>query len=231
MYRQSLDAEMPLTGAALGRMFGKSDRWGRERIGEVRAELAATAVPETGKQTPETGTPPHMDLPAAAPPPPSVPASTPADAVTAAAPLILAPATKDAEVSQPVGARMVVWASFLLGIAASLAANVAHAEPGVGPRVAAGFVPLALLLAVECMTRPYWNKTGWQWGMARYGGTGLVAVVAAVMSYRHMHGLFHSYGEDVVTAALGPLAVDGLMIVAGFALLATTPQPGGGERR
>ncbi|MEQ7124866.1 DUF2637 domain-containing protein [Actinopolymorpha sp. B11F2] len=121
---------------------------------------------------------------------------------------------------QPSGARMVAWSAFLLGVAASVAANVAHAQPQAGPRIAAAFVPLALLLAVECMSRPRWHRTGTWWGLARYGGTGLVALVAAVMSYRHMRSLLISYGEDTLNAAIGPLAVDGLMVVAGFALLA-----------
>ena len=120
---------------------------------------------------------------------------------------------------------MVAWSAFGLGVAASIAANVAHAQPGVGPRIAGAFVPLALLLAVECMSRPRWHhaRHGWTatwWGLARYGGTGLVALVAAVMSYRHMRALLTEYGEDPLNAAIGPLAVDGLMVVAGFALLA-----------
>jgi hypothetical protein len=121
---------------------------------------------------------------------------------------------------QPSGARLVAWSAFGLGVAASVAANVAHAQPQIGPRVAAAFVPLALLLAVECMSRPRWHRAGAWWGLARYGGTGLVALVAAVMSYRHMRSLLLSYGEDPLNAAIGPLAVDGLMVVAGFALLA-----------
>jgi hypothetical protein len=121
---------------------------------------------------------------------------------------------------QPRAARLVVWSAFLLGIAASIAANVAHAQPAWGPRIAGAFVPLALLLAVECMSRPHWRRAGTWWGLARYGGTGLVALVAAVISYRHMAGLLERYGEDTLNAHLGPLAVDGLMVVAGFALLA-----------
>ncbi|AVT39142.1 DUF2637 domain-containing protein [Plantactinospora sp. BB1] len=36
-YRQSVTAGKPLSGAALGRQFGMSDRWGRDRVAEVRA--------------------------------------------------------------------------------------------------------------------------------------------------------------------------------------------------
>src|SRR5690606_65095 len=48
-----------------------------------------------------------------------------------------------------------------------------------------------------------------------------VASVAAVVSYRHLSGLLSHYGEDPLTVAIGPLAVDGLMVVATGALLAT----------
>jgi hypothetical protein len=35
-YRQRVAADQTLTGRALGNMFGKSERWGRDRIAEVR---------------------------------------------------------------------------------------------------------------------------------------------------------------------------------------------------
>jgi hypothetical protein len=71
---------------------------------------------------------------------------------------------------------------------------------------------------VEVITRVSW-RPGFLFGLARYGGTTLVATVAAVMSYRHMAGLLAIWGEDVWGAHLGPLAVDGLMVVAAAALL------------
>ena len=40
-YRRSVAEGKPLSGAALGRMFGKSDRWGVDRVHEVRAEIAS----------------------------------------------------------------------------------------------------------------------------------------------------------------------------------------------
>jgi hypothetical protein len=48
-----------------------------------------------------------------------------------------------------------------------------------------------------------------------------VGVVAAVVSYRHLSGLLAFYGEDALTATIGPLAVDGLMVMATGALIAT----------
>jgi hypothetical protein len=113
----------------------------------------------------------------------------------------------------------VAWLAFLIGSGASVAANVAHARPELGPRLVASFAPLALVLAVELAVRVPW-RPGWRWSLGRWGGTGLVAVVTAVVSYRHQTGLLIGYGEDAVSAAILPLSVDGLMLVAAAALLA-----------
>jgi hypothetical protein len=115
--------------------------------------------------------------------------------------------------------RLVAWAAFLLGAGASVAANVAHARPELGPRLVAAFAPLALVLAVELAVRVQWRPGAW-WTIGRWGGTGLVAVVTAVVSYRHQTALLAGYGEDPVSAAILPLSVDGLMITAAAALLA-----------
>jgi hypothetical protein len=47
--------------------------------------------------------------------------------------------------------------------------------------------------------------------------------VAALVSYRHLSGLLAFYGEEPVVCVLGPLAVDGLMVMATAAILATSP--------
>jgi hypothetical protein len=104
-----------------------------------------------------------------------------------------------------------------------VAANVAHARPEIGPRLASAFAPVALLLTVEIMSRVPW-PTGRMWALSRWAGTGAVAVVAAVTSYRHMSGLLVSYGEDRLTALIQPVCVDGLMVVASLALLALGAQ-------
>jgi hypothetical protein len=43
------------------------------------------------------------------------------------------------------------WAALLLGLGASLAANVAAAEPSVAGRLVAAWPPVALLLAYELL--------------------------------------------------------------------------------
>lgn len=120
--------------------------------------------------------------------------------------------------------RVVAWLAFILGILASVAANMQDAAEGgahVAELVGAAFWPLALLLSIEVLTRVNW-PAGRLWGVARFGGVGLVGAVAALLSYRHMAGLLTSWGEDALNAHVGPLAVDGLMLVAATALLAIT---------
>jgi hypothetical protein len=127
-------------------------------------------------------------------------------------------------------ARLVSWAAFVGGTVASVAANVAHARippadagpawhPELGAQIAAAFWPLALLGAIEVLTRVPWPRGG-VWALARYAGAGAVGAGAAVLSYRHMAALLAAWGEDRWNAHIGPLVVDGLMVVAGTALLA-----------
>lgn len=145
--------------------------------------------------------------------------------------------TSDDEGKIPSPGKAWATAGFLLGVAMSVAGNVAHTShpsaaalaaagktaaqwhPERGAQLAAAFFPLALLVTVEVLARVQW-PTGWSWATARYGGTALVAAVAAIVSYLHLRGLLLAYGEDGLTALIGPLAVDGLMIVCGFALIA-----------
>jgi hypothetical protein len=114
----------------------------------------------------------------------------------------------------------------------SVAANVAHsyvppasAGPGWSPHagavIGAVFWPVALVMALEVMARTPW-PVAWCWVAVRWLGLLPVAVVAAVVSYRHLSGLLTFYREDPLTATVGPLAVDGLMVMASGALLATS---------
>lgn len=119
----------------------------------------------------------------------------------------------------------------LLGGAVSIAANVAHSyvppaaaaagwAPQPGAVLGAVFWPVALFVAIETLARTGW-PAGWRWVALRYLGLLPVAAVAAVVSYRHLSGLLAYYGEDPLTVRIGPLAVDGLMIMATGALIAT----------
>jgi hypothetical protein len=131
--------------------------------------------------------------------------------------------------NRPVGRRW-AYAGAMLGGAASVAANVAHSfvpPPGTttwtpqgGAVVSAVFWPVALFVAVEIFARIAW-PTGRRWTALRFLGLLPVAIVAAVVSYRHLSGLLAFYRDDSLTATIGPLAVDGLMVMATGALIAT----------
>jgi hypothetical protein len=118
-----------------------------------------------------------------------------------------------------------------LGGTVSIAANVAHSyvpptgapaawTPQAGAVVGSIFWPVALFVVTEIWARVVW-PSGKGWMAVRFGGLLPVALVAALVSYKHLAGLLRFYGEDAVTAHLGPLAVDGLMVMATGALLAT----------
>jgi hypothetical protein len=118
-----------------------------------------------------------------------------------------------------------------LGGTVSIAANVAHSyipptgapadwTPQTGAVVGAIFWPVALFVGTEIFSRVVW-PSGRAWVALRFGGLLPVALVAALVSYEHLAGLLSFYGYDAVTAHLGPLAVDGLMVMASAALLAT----------
>jgi hypothetical protein len=118
-----------------------------------------------------------------------------------------------------------------LGGAASIAANVAHSfippanaaldwTPEPGAVVGAIVWPVFLFVAVEILARVAW-PTGLTWQAIRWAGMLPVAAVAALVSYRHLSGLLAYYGEEPIVCVLGPLAVDGLMVMATGAILAT----------
>ncbi|NES14538.1 MULTISPECIES: DUF2637 domain-containing protein [Micromonospora] len=121
------------------------------------------------------------------------------------------------------GAWVSVWLAFGAGIAASLAANIAHAGAGGVARAVAGWAPLALLLCSEVMTRVPAPRHKWL-RRVQVVSTVIVAGVAALASYRHMKGLALEYGEDGLTASTLPLSVDGLVVVASIGLVVLSQQ-------
>jgi hypothetical protein len=126
----------------------------------------------------------------------------------------------------PKSGRVIAWLSFLLGIGVSIAGNIGHAaSDGMKPGEWAGaaFWPLALMLTIEILTRVRWQPER-RWTIARFAALILVGLVAAVLSYRHLAGLMTYWGEDWLNAHLGPLAVDGLMLIAATALLSISKE-------
>jgi hypothetical protein len=125
------------------------------------------------------------------------------------------------------------WAytGVILGGLVSIAANVAHSfippfgaraswEPEPGAVVGAVVWPVFLFVAVEIFARVRW-PLGIAWRLVRWVGLLPVAGLAALVSYRHLSGLLAHYGEEPIIYYVGPLAVDGLMVMATGALLAT----------
>jgi len=123
------------------------------------------------------------------------------------------------------------WAvsGMLGGACTSVAANVAHVfvppvgapagwAPEPGAVLAAIVWPLALLGATEVLARKRWAH---RW-MRLLGTLAVlvVALVAAVISYQHLHDLLIHYGESQLSATIGPLGIDGLMLVCSTALVA-----------
>jgi hypothetical protein len=208
-YRQSVSAELPLSGAALGALFGRGERWGRDRIAEVRMQDAARQEAAPGGTGQVNGVVAVPELTGA------VPVAAEAVPVTAAAVPVAArrhksgtaavtPAVRRVTVlavvlvaavaavvsyehmrhlassagegwrswllplsvdglmvaasmtmlvrkRQGLKAGWLPWVSLLLGIGASLAANVAAAEPNWHGRLVAAWPPLALLMAYELL--------------------------------------------------------------------------------
>jgi hypothetical protein len=130
----------------------------------------------------------------------------------------------------PGGGKAVAWVGFIFGSIVSIAANVLaawiapeHAPPGWHPTLAAqigaAVWPLGLLLAVEVVSRVPRPST-WSGKLALFGGIGVVASGSAVISYGHIRDVLESWQYSPLGAGVGPLVVDGLMMVCGVAMLA-----------
>ena len=130
------------------------------------------------------------------------------------------------------GAVLAAWTGFLFGTAISVGGNVLATwlpklsgritdpawTPGIWPQVGAAVWPLALLLSVEVLTRTNW-RAGLQWAVARLCGIVAVALGGAVISYGHLHEVLTAWHYPYAAAVVGPLVIDGLMLISGFALL------------
>ncbi|MEV0292587.1 DUF2637 domain-containing protein [Nocardia sp. NPDC050710] len=71
------------------------------------------------------------------------------------------------------------------------------------------------------MSRARWRRGRW-WAVARFGGAGAVAAGSAIISYSHLRDVLLTWGYSPIAAGVGPLTLDGLMVVSGFALLSMT---------
>jgi len=105
----------------------------------------------------------------------------------------------------------------LLGVAASVIANVLHAVDNPISQSIAAWPPLALLLTVELISRiPVHSRA---LAVARVVATATIACIAAWVSYWHMVGVAARYGETGASPYLLPVSVDGLIVVASICLV------------
>lgn len=113
--------------------------------------------------------------------------------------------------------RWTVRAVLVLGIAASVAANILHALPNPISQTISAWPPLALLLTVELCTRiPIVRRS---LTAVRIVATAAIAGIAAWVSYWHMVATATRFGESGTSAYLLPVTVDGLIIVASVSLV------------
>jgi len=113
--------------------------------------------------------------------------------------------------------RVLARLTLVLGVAASIAANVLHARDNLVSQGIAAWPPLALLLTVELVSRVPVHRRGL--AIIRIGATTAIAGIAAWVSYWHMAGVTARYGESPVSAHLMPLCVDGLVVATSISLV------------
>lgn len=130
------------------------------------------------------------------------------------------------------GARLVAWMGFLFGSMTSILFNVLGTyippedaaegwKPSVWSQVGAAFWPCALLLSVEVLARSKWPE-GLFAKVVRFGGVAGVALFAGTISYQHIRDVLISWNYPGLSASVGPLVIDGLMIVSGYAMVASS---------
>lgn len=120
----------------------------------------------------------------------------------------------------------VAYVSLGVGAGLSVAGNLADTYRTRGDAVdtldrflAAGW-PVLVLLAIEMFVSPRWSAKRmfqvWRWvGCLAVGG------MAMVVSWTHLHDLMASRGQLAIVSILGPLAIDGMAIMATGLILST----------
>lgn len=120
----------------------------------------------------------------------------------------------------------VAYVSLLVAAGVSMAGNLADTyrtragQVDSLDKVLAVIWPLFVILAIEMFVNPRWKRTpmfqAWRWlGCLAIGGMAMVA------SWTHLHDLMASRGQLPVVAILGPLAIDGMAIMATGLILST----------
>ncbi len=114
-----------------------------------------------------------------------------------------------------------------LGVLVSGVANVLHAVHNPISQAIAAWPPIALLFTVELISRIPVHT--WWLAALRWVFTGVVALIAAWVSYWHMAGVAGRYGETGTSPYLLPVSVDGLIVVASICLVELSGRIGADE--
>lgn len=131
------------------------------------------------------------------------------------------------------GGRSWAYAAMLTGGTISVWANIEHARilgdahrAGASAQalsiVFAVFWPLCTLMALEIITRAVVLR-GYRHIPLRYGALLPIGLVAGTVSYLDISALLRHYGAQPVVSTIGPLAIDGLMLL-GAAVVYLTGQ-------
>lgn len=120
----------------------------------------------------------------------------------------------------------VAYVSLGVGAGLSMAGNLADtyrtrgaATDTLDEVMAIGW-PALVILAIEMFVSPRWSaKTMFQ--VWRWVGCLAVGGMAMIVSWTHLHGLMASRGQLDIVAILGPLAIDGMAIMATGLILST----------
>jgi hypothetical protein len=113
--------------------------------------------------------------------------------------------------------RWAVRATLTFGVAASVAANILHAQRNPISETIAAWPPLALLLTIELVSRVPVHR--FLLAAPRVLATVVISGIAAWVSYWHMAGVTSRYGETGASPYLLPISVDGLIVVASVSLV------------
>ena len=126
----------------------------------------------------------------------------------------------------------IAYLSLAVGSGVSIAGNVAdtyrvsgaigRTPDGLDITISA-FWPAAVLLAIEMFVSALWPRTTAMQTVRWVGSLG-IGFVAMYVSWHHLSDLLSSRGQDGLVSTLGPLAIDGLAIMATGLILSSRGQ-------
>lgn len=120
-----------------------------------------------------------------------------------------------------VNVRPLAWAIVILGVASSLAANVAAAQPSPVGWAVAAWAPVAMTASFALLE--FEPSDGTWLDRGRTAVVLAVGLMAAWVSYWHIVSLALSVGEEKVSAFLYPVLIDGMILVGTLTLAKVNP--------